>query len=92
MEEFDESAEDGLDFMVDVEGFLGVHTITSLLHPMGKHNLNSLTSPFVQGGDPNWDCPPELYDEGLNLGRVYQAMISPSAFSFMTKATMTLTT
>ena len=37
MEKFDgESAEDGLDFMVDVEGLSwGTHTITSLLHPMG---------------------------------------------------------
>ena len=67
MEKFDgESAEDGLDFMVDVEGLSwGPHYYQFVASDGVSTTSTPLDAgPFVQGEDPNWDYPPELYDEG----------------------------
>ena len=67
MEKFDgDSAEDGLDFMVDVEGLSwGPHYYQFVASDGVSTTSTPLDAgPFVQGEDPNWDYPPELYDEG----------------------------
>ena len=96
MEKFDgDSAEDGLDFMVDVEGlswgphyyqFVASDGVSTTSTPLDAGPIR--TRWRIQTGITRLSSTMRV----LNLGRVYQAMISPFAFSFMTKTTMTLTT